>query len=89
VVNRTLSTLLRSLIQKNIREWEECLLHIEFAYNRAVHSTTNKCPFEVAYGFKPLVQSTCCHYLCRDKLTWMLPSMLNMSTRYMRRQTKS
>jgi hypothetical protein len=23
-------------------------------YNRVVHSTTNKCPFEVAYGFKPL-----------------------------------
>jgi hypothetical protein len=54
VVNRVLSTLLLSLIKKNIREWEECLLHIKFAYNRAVHSTTNKCPFEVAYGFKPL-----------------------------------
>jgi hypothetical protein len=54
VVNGTPSTLLRSLIKKNIREWEECLPHIEFAYNRAVHSTTNKCPFEVASGFKPL-----------------------------------
>ena len=28
--------------------------HVEFAYNRAVHSTTNMCPFEVVYGFKPL-----------------------------------
>jgi hypothetical protein len=54
VVNRTLSTLLRSLIKKNLREWEECLPHIEFAYNRAVHSSTNKCPFEVVYGFKPV-----------------------------------
>jgi hypothetical protein len=54
VVNGALLTLLRSLIKKNIREWEECLPHIEFAYNREVHSTTNKCPFEVAYGFKPL-----------------------------------
>ena len=27
---------------------------MEFAYNRAVHSTTNMCPFEVVYGFKPL-----------------------------------
>jgi hypothetical protein len=54
VVNRTLSPLLQSLIKKNIREWEECLPHIELAYNRAVHSTTNKCPFEVVYGFKPL-----------------------------------
>jgi hypothetical protein len=54
VVNRALSTLLRSLIKKNLREWEECLPHIEFAYNRAVHSTTNKCLFEVVHGFKPL-----------------------------------
>jgi hypothetical protein len=53
-VNRTLSTLLRSLIKKNIREWKECLPHIKFAYSRAVHSTTNKCPFEVAYGIKIL-----------------------------------
>jgi hypothetical protein len=54
VVNRTLSTLLRSLIKKNIREWEEYLPHIEFAYNKAVHSMINKCPFEVAYVFKPV-----------------------------------
>ncbi|WVZ93815.1 hypothetical protein U9M48_039770 [Paspalum notatum var. saurae] len=28
--------------------WEECLPHVEFAYNRAVHSTT-----KVVYGFNP------------------------------------
>ena len=54
VVNRTLSQLLRTMIKKNLREWEECLPHVEFAYNRAVHSTTQLCPFEVVYGFKPL-----------------------------------
>ena len=54
VVNRTLSTLLRAMIKKNLREWEECLPHVEFAYNRAVHSTTTLCPFEVVYGFKPI-----------------------------------
>jgi hypothetical protein len=42
------------MIKKNLREWEECLPHVEFAYNRAVHSTTQLCPFEVVYGFKPL-----------------------------------
>jgi hypothetical protein len=31
-----------------------CLPHVEFAYNKEVHSTTNMCPFEVVYGFKPL-----------------------------------
>ena len=34
VVNRTLTTLLRAIIQKNLRQWEKCLPHIEFAYNR-------------------------------------------------------
>jgi hypothetical protein len=32
VVNRTLSTLLRVIIRKNIKTWEECLPHVEFAY---------------------------------------------------------
>ena len=27
--------------------------HIEFAYNRSMHSTTKMCPFEVVYGFIP------------------------------------
>ena len=33
--------------------WEECLPHIEFAYNRSLHSTTKMCPFEIVYGFVP------------------------------------
>jgi hypothetical protein len=53
VVNRTLSMLLRAVIKKNLKESEECLPHVEFAYNRAVHSTTKMCPFEIVYGFKP------------------------------------
>jgi hypothetical protein len=40
--------------KKNLREWEDCLPHVEFAYNRAVYSTTQLCPFEVVYGFKPI-----------------------------------
>ena len=28
--------------------------HVEFAHNRAVHSTMQLCPFEVVYGFKPI-----------------------------------
>jgi hypothetical protein len=31
--------------------WEECLPHVEFAYNRSLHSATKKCPFEIVYGF--------------------------------------
>ncbi|KAL4318957.1 hypothetical protein GQ457_18G008720 [Hibiscus cannabinus] len=54
VINRILSTLLRATIQKNLNSWEECLAHVEFAYNRSVQSATKHSPFEVLYGFNPL-----------------------------------
>jgi hypothetical protein len=34
--------------------WEECLPHVEFAYNKAVHWTKKFYPFELVYGFKPI-----------------------------------
>ncbi|KZV49822.1 hypothetical protein F511_44744 [Dorcoceras hygrometricum] len=54
VVNRTLGTLLRAIISKNLKSWEECLPFVEFAYNRSVHSTTGFSPFEIVYGFNIL-----------------------------------
>ncbi|KAL4388392.1 hypothetical protein GQ457_09G018570 [Hibiscus cannabinus] len=54
VVNRVLSTLLRSLVGKNPKAWDECLPHVEFAYNRSVHSARKFTPFEVVCGFNPL-----------------------------------
>jgi transposase InsO family protein len=53
VVNCTLSTLLWAILKSNLKLWEECLPHIEFAYNRYVHSTTKLSPFQVVYGFNP------------------------------------
>jgi translation initiation factor IF-1 len=53
VVNRTLSTILRAVLKTNPKLWEECLPHIEFAYNRSVHSTMKVSPFQVVYGFNP------------------------------------
>jgi hypothetical protein len=50
VVNRTLSTILRAVLKKNIKLWEECLPDVEFAYNHSMHSTTKMCPFEIVYG---------------------------------------
>ena len=41
VVNRTLSQLLRTIVRRNLKSWENCLPHIEFAYNCSVHSSTN------------------------------------------------
>ena len=54
VTNRTLGTLLRVLVKKNLKSWEDCIPIAEFAYNRTVHSTTGYSPFEIAYGFNPL-----------------------------------
>jgi hypothetical protein len=53
VVNRTLSTMLRTILKTNLKLWEECLPHIEFTYNRSIHSTTKVCPFQVVYDFNP------------------------------------
>jgi hypothetical protein len=53
VVNRTLSTMLRAVLKSNLKLWEKCLPHIEFAYNRSVHSTMKVNPFQVVYDFNP------------------------------------
>jgi len=45
---------LRAIIKKNIKTWEDCLPHVEFAYNRVVHSSTKFSPFEIVYGFNLL-----------------------------------
>jgi hypothetical protein len=48
-----LSTILRAVLKKNIKIWEECLSHVEFAYNRSLRSTTKMGPFEIIYAFLP------------------------------------
>jgi hypothetical protein len=47
--------LLRTITQKNLNNLEDCLLFVEFAYNRSVHSTTDYSPFEIVYSFNPLI----------------------------------
>lgn len=54
VMNRTMTQLLRTVVHKNLKSWEECLPFIEFAYNRVTHSTTSFSPFEIVYGINPL-----------------------------------
>ena len=45
--------MLRVVFKNNKKLWEEFLPHIEFAYNRSLHSTTKMCPFKIVYGFLP------------------------------------
>jgi hypothetical protein len=45
--------MLRDVLKTNLKLWEECLPHIEFASNRSIHSTTKVSPFHVVYGFNP------------------------------------
>ena len=54
MVNRTLETLLRVLIKKNLKAWDLLLPYAEFAYNRAPSRTTSESPFKVVYGRNPL-----------------------------------
>jgi len=69
VVNRTLSQLLRCFINKNLKTWEEWLPHVEFVYNRVVHSTTQMSSFEVVYGFNPLTPLDLLPLLDIDSMT--------------------
>jgi hypothetical protein len=51
VVNHTLSTMLQNVLKSNLKLCEECLSHIEFAYNRSMYSITKLSSFQVVYGF--------------------------------------
>jgi hypothetical protein len=53
VVILKLFTMLRAVLKKNIKMWEECLPLVEFAYNCSLHSTTKLCPFKIVYGLLP------------------------------------
>jgi len=37
----------RAVLDKNLRRWEDCLPHIEFAYNHATHSSTKMYPIDL------------------------------------------
>ena len=54
VTNRTLSTLLRTLIPKNLQEWDLKLPHAKFTYNRTPVRATGYSPLEALYGINHL-----------------------------------
>ena len=48
LTNRTLGTLLRVLVKKSIKGWDELLCHAEFAFNHTPSKATSLSPFQVA-----------------------------------------
>jgi len=53
VTNRTLGTLLRVLVKKHLKKWDELLPHAEFAFNRVPSKSTQLSPFQVVCGYNP------------------------------------
>jgi hypothetical protein len=70
VVNMMLSTMLRAISKKNIKMWEECLPHVEFAYNRSLYSTTKMCPFEIVCGLLPHAPIDLMHLPSSEKINF-------------------
>lgn len=47
VVNKTMVHLLRGYNSKHPQTWDESLPSLQFAFNRVIHSSTQKSPFSV------------------------------------------
>ena len=52
-LNRTLEEMLRSFVAYDMRNWDDLLPAVEFAYNSAVQASTRLTPFYMNYGFEP------------------------------------
>ena len=46
VMNRVMGQLLRGYCGKHPKSWDEYIEYIQHSYNRAIHSSINKSPFE-------------------------------------------
>ena len=57
-MNRTLIALIRKVTQQKPHEWDEQLPLLEFAYNRAINSTTGMAPFEAQQGYLPSIPTS-------------------------------
>lgn len=55
VTNKTLGTILRTIVHKNLRDWDVKLDHAEFAFNRSPSLATIMSPFECVLGSNPLL----------------------------------
>jgi hypothetical protein len=49
----TLVRLLRGYNKKHLNTWDENFMYIQHFYNREVHTSSGKSPFETCFGFFP------------------------------------
>jgi hypothetical protein len=76
VVNHTLSTILRAILKSNLKLWEECLPHIEFAYNRYVQSTMKLSPFQCMVLILTLLLIYCPYRLLKQHVLMLLNDLI-------------
>jgi hypothetical protein len=74
VVNRSLGNLLRVLIKKNPKSWEECIPHAEFATTAANIASPSEAPSRSSMGSTHQWHSTFYHYHFTSASTWTSPS---------------
>jgi hypothetical protein len=53
VVNRTVVHLLQGYYSKHPKIWDEHLPYVNHAHNHSMHSSTQKTPFGVCFGYLP------------------------------------
>jgi len=53
VANRIVVHLLKGYCRKHPKLWDESLHYVQHAYNRALHSSTGRSPFEMCFGYLP------------------------------------
>jgi len=62
--------MLRTIIQKNLKNWKDCLSFVEFTYNRNMHSTTNYSTLKIVYDFNPLNILDLIHLLIDENVSF-------------------
>ena len=67
VINKTLGSILRTLVSKNLRDWDLKLCQAEFAYNRSSSYATKHSPFQCVYGENLLLRINLTHVNLNDK----------------------
>ena len=66
LVNPTMSIMLRAVLKKNLKLWEESLPHVEFAYNKRYTRPLNFVHLRLYMVSNLLLPSIFCLCLCRN-----------------------